>query len=162
MLIRACEPHDASTLVDIYNHYIDATVVTFEDVAITPEDMLARIQRVTTQYPWWVIEVQGLVRGYAYADQFKARSAYQTSVETTVYLDQDAVGNGWGERLYRHLLMSLDAEKYHCAIGGISLPNKGSVALHEKLGFKKVAHFYEVGKKFGRWVDVGYWQKPLS
>ena len=100
------------------------------------------------------------MRGYAYAAPWRARAAYRHSVETSIYLAPGAGGRGLGARLYRALFAALPSH-VHAAIGGVSLPNPASVALHERLGFRKVAHFREVGRKFGRWIDVGYWQRLL-
>ena len=111
--------------------------------------------------PWLVAERNGEVAGYAYASKWKGRCAYRYSVETTVYVEKEAVGHGIGRLLYADLLAALRALSLHVAIGGIALPNERSVRLHEALGFRKVAHFEQVGFKLERWVDVGYWQKML-
>ena len=105
--------------------------------------------------------VVGTALGYAYASKWKGRCAYRFAVETTVYLDAPAHGRGLGRRLYERLLAALRESGMHVAIGGIALPNPASIALHEKLGFRKVGQFEEVGFKLGRWVDVGYWQVML-
>lgn len=90
------------------------------------------------------------------------RQAYRFSVETSVYLDRQQTGQGAGRMLYEALLAELRQRELHLAIAGIAQPNEASVRLHERLGFKKVAHFGEVGRKFGNWVDVGYWQLQLN
>ena len=90
------------------------------------------------------------------------RPAYRHSVESSVYLDHACAGHGLGKLLYGALLDALRARDLHLVIGGIALPNAASTGLHEALGFCKVAHFSEVGKKFGRWVDVGYWECKLG
>jgi L-amino acid N-acyltransferase YncA len=159
---RNCTTADAVALCDIYNHYIRETVVTFEETPVTRDEMSRRIEAVTAHLPWIVWERSGSVVGYAYATTWKARSAYRFSVETTVYLAPAVVGRGIGRALYRELIVRLRALGMHCAIGGIALPNAGSVALHERMGFRKVAQFDEVGFKQGRWVDVGYWQLMLG
>ncbi len=100
--------------------------------------------------------------GYAYASEWKSRCAYRYSVETTVYLHPDARGKGIGTLLYQELIRKLSKLELHAAIGGIALPNDASVALHEKIGFKKAAHFKQVGYKFNKWVDVGYWELILK
>jgi phosphinothricin acetyltransferase len=79
-------------------------------------------------------------------------------VESTIYLAPQAVGRGIGTALYSALLEGLRCLEVHCVVGGISLPNEASVALHEKLGFARIGQFREVGRKSGKWVDVGYWQ----
>jgi phosphinothricin acetyltransferase len=160
-LIRACEAHDAAAIADIYNHYVRETVITFEETPVPGDEMARRIVDVGARFPWVVAEHDGGVVGFAYATEWKTRSAYRFSVETTVYVAESHHGRGIGASLYRALIAALEQRKLHSAVGGIALPNPASVALHEKLGFKKIAHFAEVGWKLGRWVDVGYWQLLL-
>jgi L-amino acid N-acyltransferase YncA len=155
---RTCTAADAARICDIYNHYVIETVVTFEEVPVQVEDMARRISDVTCRFPWLVHELGGVVCGYAYASPWKERSAYRHSVESTVYLAPEMTGQGIGTSLYSALLDALRATEVHCVVGGVSLPNPASAALHEKLGFNKVAHFREVGWKLGRWIDVGYWE----
>jgi phosphinothricin acetyltransferase len=124
--------------------------------------MTARLQEVQgASLPWFVAAQGGEVVGYAYATKWNGRSAYRFSTEVTVYLDHGRGGRGIGSNLYHHLLPALQSRGIHVAIGGIALPNTASVALHRKFGFEQVAEFREVGFKFGRWIDVGYWQKTL-
>lgn len=157
--LRPATTDDADALAAIYNHYIMQTIVTFEEEAIAAAEMAERIVEITEKFPWIVCEVDGKVVGYAYASSWKSRCAYRNSVETTVYLHPDATGQGHGRALYDRLLSQLQALGLHAAIGGIALPNPGSVALHEKCGFVKVGEFVEVGHKFGKWINVGYWQR---
>lgn len=161
-MIREVRQSDVDAICEIYNHYVLNTVVSFEEQAVAAEEMRKRIEEVrAAKLPWLIFENEGRVLGYAYASAWKSRCAYRHSVESTVYLRPDAVGRGHGSLLYAELLARLRDAKLHTAIGGIALPNPGSVALHEKLGFEKIAHFKEVGSKFGRWIDVGYWQLRL-
>jgi phosphinothricin acetyltransferase len=102
-----------------------------------------------------------VVQGFAYASKWKGRCAYRYSVESTAYLADCSTGRGIGTRLYEALFTELRKSKMHVVMAGIALPNDASIALHEKLGFEKVAHFREVGWKFGKWIDVGYWQLLL-
>lgn len=162
MIIRACEARDVPTVCEIYNYYIANTVITFEENPLSTTEMSARIHAYTQLYPWFVCEVNGVVVGYAYATKWKERAAYKNSVEITVYLDHTQSGKGYGKALYTKLLESLVTMGCHVVLGGIALPNEASVGLHEYFGFKKVAHFSEVGFKLGRWVDVGYWQKIIN
>ena len=153
---------DAAAIADIYNHYITDTVVTFEEEAVSAEEIARRLDEVTAaSLPWLVAEVDEQVLGYAYGGKWKTRSAYRFSTEVAVYLRQDQVGRGLGTRLFGALLPLLGERGVHAVIGGIALPNPASIALHEKFGLKKVAHFSEVGFKFGRWIDVGYWYRTL-
>ena len=161
MSIRPATPGDAKAVVDIYNYYISNTVITFEEVEIQAPEMYERIQAIQSQYPFLVYGSNTDLKGYAYASAWRPRSAYRYAVETTVYLQADLGGQGLGTALYQALLDELRARQFHSAIGGIALPNVPSVALHEKLGFAKVAHFHQVGRKFEQWIDVGYWQLML-
>lgn len=161
MRIRACEKEDIDSICDIYNYYIEHTVITFEEVLLSHEDMAGRIESYMQRFPWLVCEVNGEVMGYAYGAKWQARSAYKNSVEVTIYLRHGEAGNSYGQRLYKALIQALSGN-CHTLIAGIALPNEGSIKLHEKFGFEKVAHFKEVGKKFGRWIDVGYWQKIME
>ena len=161
-MIRPATPQDAAALCAIYNHYVDNTVITFEEVRVKEAEFRARIAKVQDAgLPWLVADSEGTPVAYAYAGPWKERSAYRFSVETSVYLAPAHTGKGWGTRLYEALFAELRKTSVHAVIGGIALPNAASVALHERFGMRKVAHFPEVGFKFGRWVDVAYWQLEL-
>jgi phosphinothricin acetyltransferase len=108
-----------------------------------------------------VWEENSVVVGYAYGSPWKQRSAYRFSVETTIYMAPSHTGRGIGTALYRSLLADVRALRFHCAVGCIALPNSASIALHENLGFEEIGRFREVGRKFDRWVDVGYWELIL-
>jgi phosphinothricin acetyltransferase len=161
--IRPASSADASRICAIYNPYVAATTISFEEDLVSEDDMVRRIGDVNEAgLPWLVLTLDGTVCGYAYATRWRARSAYRHSVESSVYLDPGLHGQGWGARLYRQLIDALRARGLRTVIAGIAQPNERSVALHERLGFRKVAHFAEVGFKFGRWIDVGYWQMSLD
>jgi L-amino acid N-acyltransferase YncA len=160
-MIRPAQESDASQICAIYNRYVLSSSATFETEPVTEAEMKTRIVSTTENYPWCVFEEKNSIAGYAYATAWRARAAYFNSVESTVYLHSDRVGKGIGSLLYLRLFEELKKRNTHVVIGGIALPNDTSVSLHEKLGFRKVAHFKEVGFKFGKWVDVGYWQKLL-
>lgn len=161
--IRSATADDAARICAIYNVYIATTTISFEEEAVTETAMVQRIADVQQAgLPWLVLVVDGELRGYAYATKWRVRSAYRFSVESSVYLDASVHGQGWGTLLYRRLLEALRACGRHMVIAGIAQPNEKSVALHERLGFRKVAHFSQVGLKFGRWVDVGYWEMALG
>jgi L-amino acid N-acyltransferase YncA len=161
-MIRRATPADASALAAIYNHYVANTTVTFEEEPVSTSAMAQRLAEIqAAQLPWLVATDADRVLGYAYAGKWKARSAYRFSVESTVYLDANATGRGHGTTLYSVLLAELKTLGMHAVIGGVALPNPASVALHEKLGFRPVARFAEVGWKFNQWIDVGYWELIL-
>ena len=161
MRIRPCLASDAARICAIYNHYVRETVITFEEQPVSEREMAERIRDVTARWTWLVAEDDGLVTGYAYASAWKSRSAYRFSVESTVYVAAEHCGRGIGMQLYRALIAALRSRHVHYITGGIALPNPASVALHERLGFRKIGHFSEVGFKLGRWVDVGYWELIL-
>ncbi|MBV8466802.1 MAG: N-acetyltransferase [Burkholderiales bacterium] len=161
--IRPATLDDATAIVAIYNRYVAETAISFEEVPVDGPTMQGRIQGVLDAgLPWLVAEYGGNVLGYAYATPWRTRSAYRYAAESTVYLSPDAQGRGIGSALYTALIGQLRERKLHTVIGGIAQPNAASVALHEKLGFKRVAMFEQVGWKFDRWVDVGYWQLVLE
>ena len=161
--IRSVRESDAEAIAGIYNHYIARTVVTFEEEEISSSEVCRRIQEVrSSSLPWFVAQQENEVIGYAYAGKWKARCAYRYSAEASVYVSLDHHRQGTGSMLYHQLLPEMKNAGIHVAIGGIALPNPGSIALHEKFGFSKAAHFKEVGFKFNRWIDVGYWQLILQ
>jgi phosphinothricin acetyltransferase len=158
-MIRNVCAADVPALVDLYNHYILHSPATFEEEVIDAGAMGDRVKAVQQLgLPWLVAQDGAAVVGYAYANRWRERSAYRHSVETTVYVAPEHTGCGWGRQLYLALFDGLRQSDVHAALGGITLPNPASVALHEKMGMRKVAHFEEVGFKQGQWLDVGYWQ----
>jgi len=162
-MILPVKRQDAQAIVDIYNYYVENTVITFEENIITVNEMVERIETVTDlNLPWLVIKENNILLGYAYATPWKVRSAYRYSVEATVYLTPKAQGKGLGTQLYKALFSELKQKSIHSVLGGITLPNPASIALHEKLGMTKVAHFHQIGRKFEQWLDTGYWQLTLN
>ena len=163
--IRQAEPGDLNRLVEIYNHYVTGTHTTFDT---EPFAVGARTQWFTQfsdsgPYRLLVAELAGEVVGYASSTRFKPKPAYSTSVETTIYLDPQHLDKGIGRQLYSKLLAALQAEgAVHRAYGGVALPNPGSSALHELLGFVRVASYHEVGFKFGKYWDVDWFEKDVS
>ena len=163
-MIRTVLDKDVTSIAEIYNYYISETVVTFETETISPKNILDRIAKIQSDdLPWLVAQDNsGKVIGYAYASKWRERFAYRFSVEVTVYLSPNSSGNGVGTQLYEALFSELNERSIHSVIGGITLPNQASIALHEKFGLEKVAHFKEVGFKFEQWLDVGYWQGVIN
>ena len=160
--IRPADDRDAESIATIYNFYVAQSAVTFEEEPVSVGEIARRISEVQlASLPWLAAEKDGQVLGYAYATPWKSRSAYRFSVEITIYLADGQGGRGIGSALYAELFALLKARGIHAVIGGIALPNGASVALQEKFGMSKVAHFKEVGFKFGRWIDVGYWELEL-
>ncbi|MGL5081475.1 MAG: GNAT family N-acetyltransferase [Microcoleaceae cyanobacterium] len=161
-MIRDVTLQDADAICQVYNYYIKNTVVTFEETEVFSAEIQARIKAVTVSFPWIVFLDKDRLLGYAYAKPWHIRSAYRFSVESSVYIHHQALNQSIGSQLYQELLTRLNHLDVHVVLGGIALPNPSSIALHEKFGFEKVAHFKSVGYKFHQWVDVGYWQLILS
>jgi len=160
-ILRPATASDAEAICAIYNPYVVNTTISFESVAVTPQEMAQRISDITTTFPWLVCAEGERILGYAYVSKWRPRTAYEHAVESSVYLSGEATGKGLGTLLYRALLAELAKLPVHTVISGIALPNPGSIALHEKIGFEKVGAFRQVGRKFDTWIDVGYWQLVL-
>ena len=161
-MIRFVTANDADRICAIYNHYIENSIATFEEENVTASDMRDRVGDATDARPWFVYDLDDEIAGFAYASPWKSRCSYRFSLETTVYLSPDHFGQGIGTDLYGHLIEAIRKKNIHSLIGAIALPNDGSIALHEKLGFRKVGQFVEVGWKFDHWIDVGYWELILD
>ena len=162
-IIRPARDADADVICAIYNHYVATTTISFEEAPVAPAEMAQRIAAVLeADLPWLVMLEGETLIGYAYATKWRVRAAYRYSVESSIYIAPERAGQGAGRLLYEALLAALRERGLHLVIGGIAQPNEASVHLHERLGFQKVAHFSEVGLKFGRWIDVAYWQLKLN
>lgn len=161
LIIRDATAADAAACAAIYAPIVRNTAISFEFEIPDAAEFAARIERVQAGDPWVVAERGGVVAGYAYSTSFRVRAAYDASRETTVYVHDDHHGTGVGSALMRHLLDDLRGRGHHLAIACIALPNDGSVALHERLGFELVGVFAEAGRKFDAWHDVGFWQLRL-
>ena len=160
-MIREVKLSDAKAIVDIYNYYILNTNITFEEKQLTVDDMEERIIEKTAKHPWIVYERDGQVIGYAYLSGWHSRSDYRYSNEASIYLDSNEKGHGIGKELFGQLLEVSKCYGVHTIVSGITIPNKESISLHEKFGFKKIAEFEEIGFKNNKWLNVGYWQKLL-
>ncbi len=162
-IIRKVEINDAVAICDIYNYYVENTAVSFETVAVTVREMEERIVGILNNgFPYYVVEVDGIIAGYYYISKWKERCSYSSTREVTIYLRKEMTGKGLGTLLYDHLFKTIDYKNIHVLIAGICTPNEGSIRLHEKFGFKQVAFMKEVGWKFGEWRDVGYWELILD
>lgn len=161
--IRAATRGDLPHLTEIYNHYVVHTPVTFDVEPYTVERREAWFSQFATsgRYRLFVAEENGSVVGYAGTTRFRPKAAYDTTVETTIYCDQRAIGKGIGSRLYGALFDALEGEDIRRIVGGYTLPNAASAALHERFGFKRVGIFTENGRKFGRYWDVAWNERPL-
>jgi len=160
-LIREVNINDAKAIVKIYNHYIKSSIATFEEEVISEEEIKNRITKVSKDYPRIVYEENGIVSGYAYATRWKDRNAYRFTAEIAVYVENGNEGKGIGTELLKNLIELSNKKGLNKLMAGIAIPNEASIALHERFGFEKCAHFKQSGYKFGKWIDVGYWEKIL-
>ncbi|GAC1418724.1 MAG: GNAT family N-acetyltransferase [Actinomycetota bacterium] len=161
--VRAGTAGDLAQINAIYNHYIRTSHCTFD---VDEHDMVWRAEwfrRFAAQrrYRLMVASGDGRVLGFATTGPYRDRRAYDTSVETSVYVAHDSHHSGIGSLLYPALFAAIEQEDVHRAYAGIALPNDASVRLHEKMGFRRVAMFSEQGRKFGRYWDVAWFEKPL-
>lgn len=159
--IRLARDADVDAIVEIYRPVVVSTTISFETVAPDREDMARRVHDTLRSYPWLVCEVEGHIAGYAYATKHRVRGAYQWSVDTSVYVDQRFRRRGVGRGLYESLFAILAAQGYANAYAGIALPNPGSIALHESMGFEHIGVYRGVGYKLDRWCDVGWWWRSV-
>jgi phosphinothricin acetyltransferase len=162
--VRPGTEADLGAINDVYNHYVAETHITFDD---EPLSMETRREWFTHYAPEGrhrlLVAVEGgEVVGYTTSSRFRPKPGYLTSVETSIFLGPDHVGKGAGSKLYAELFRSLAGQDVHRAYAGIALPNPASIALHERFGFKRVALFTEQGRKFGRYWDVAWFEKPLG
>ncbi|MFJ8004275.1 GNAT family N-acetyltransferase [Streptomyces fagopyri] len=169
--VRAGVESDLGFLTEIYNHYVRETPLTFDTVVLTPEErrpwLLSHLQdgphrlMVATDTDPEPEPGAGRILGYATSSGFRPKAAYATSVEVSVYLAPDAGGRGIGTLLYEALFEALAGEDLHRAYAGVAQPNEASVRLHERFGFRHVGTYREVGRKFGRYWDVAWYEKEL-
>jgi L-amino acid N-acyltransferase YncA len=163
VLIRLARASDAAAIASIYRPYVEDSRISFEEAAPDGVEMARRLHGdMPGYYPWLVAEEDGQLLGYAASSPFRTRPAYRWTVETGIYLAQDAQGRGVGTALLSTLLEALERQGYVTAIGAIALPNDASVALHEKLGFAHTGTYRGVGFKCGEWLDVSLWEKELA
>ncbi|MCH8993935.1 MAG: N-acetyltransferase [Chloroflexi bacterium] len=164
VLVRRGRESDLARINEIYNHYVLTTAVTFDIEPITMEQRRAWFARYATdgRHRLFVAEHSGAVLGYADSHQFRAKQAYDTTVETTVYCAPEAAGRGIGRQLYDALFDALRGEDVRAALAGMTLPNEASKALHERFDFALVGVMHEVGKKFDRYWDVAWYEKRLG
>ncbi|MFF9626165.1 GNAT family N-acetyltransferase [Streptomyces griseosporeus] len=167
--VRPGVESDLEALTEIYNHYVRETAVTFDTVAFTPEERRPWLLSHPEDGPYRLMVATEAdptrnsqrILGYATSSPFRAKAAYATSVEVSVYLRPDAGRRGIGTLLYKTLFKALSGEDVHRAYAGIAQPNEASARLHERFGFRHVGTYREVGRKFDRYWDVTWYEKDL-
>ena len=160
-MIRKVKPDDAHDIALIYNYYVENSTITFETSPVSTEDMAKRISDISGKYPYFVYEESDKIIGYCYVSSWKKKAAYNKTVESTIYVVKDFQGKGIGCALMNKLIEVLREKSFHAVIACITTPNPTSIKLHEKLGFRQVSEFREVGFKFEKWLNVGDWELLL-
>ena len=163
MIRPGCED-DLLELNEFYNHYVRETPITFHIEPITMEQRREWFAQydVVGRYRLLVAVADDLAIGFAASSPFRPKSAYDPSVQTSIYLAPDSTGRGIGTALYSRLFEALDGEDVHRAYAGITLPNPASIALHERFAFVLAGTYSEQGRKFDRYWDVVWYEKRLG
>lgn len=162
MHIRIASREDCSDIAEIYAPIVERSHISFELIPPTADEMAHRMSAALESHVWLVAEEAGRVNGYAYASKYRDKPAYKWSTETTIYVRDGLRSKGVGRSLYAALLRILSAQNYRRAFAGIALPNQGSVALHEAMGFGHIGTNPEAGFKLDRWHDLGWWSFQLN
>lgn len=161
-MTRKATLNDVEAITNIYNYYVENKMPTFDENPVTENFFKKKISTHSDKFPWLVYELNNTVIGYAYTSPWKSRFGYRFTAEISIYLHPNNTEKGIGSLLYKELIKLLKEKGFNSIIGGITLPNPPCVKLHEKFGFKKVTQFKQVGIKFNKWADVGYWQLLLN
>jgi phosphinothricin acetyltransferase len=161
-LIRVAEERDAQAIAGIYAPAITDGVISFELTPPDAREISRRMLVIQRQYPWLVYEESKTVLGYVYASVHNERAAYRWSVDVTAYVRGDAHRRGIGRALYSALFEILVLQGYRTACAGVTLPNTASVEMHAAMRFKEVGVYHGVGYKFGKWHDVGWYERSLA
>ena len=159
--IRSIREGDAASILDIYSPYITDTCVTFETQIPSLSDFAARIEKISSRYPFLVCEVNGVIAGYAYASPYGERQAYCYSADLSIYISPAYHRQGIGRMLYENIIVELKERGIYTVYACVTHPNEKSERFHESLGFRKVGHFHNIGYKMGRWLDVIWYELPL-
>jgi phosphinothricin acetyltransferase len=163
LIVRPARAADIPRLTEIYNHYVVNSPITFDLEPYTVERRMQWFSQfgLTGRHRLLVVEEDALVLGYAGTTRFRPKAAYDTTVETTIYSSADNTRKGLGSMLYSALFEAIANEDIHRIVAGFTVPNPASQALHQRFGFKLIGVFREVGRKFGRYHDVAWSERPL-
>ena len=163
MNIRLADPDgDAEAVAAIYRPAVLGSIASFEEVPPDAREMAARMRAVLERTPWLVAETSRGVIGYAYAARHRERPGYRWSVDISVYVADGQQGRGVGRRLYDELLALLGRQRFVNVYAGVALPNPASIALHERIGMRRIGVYERVGFKFGAWHDVAWYGMRLA
>ena len=161
LVVRSAREGDAPALLAIYRPFVEGSTVSFETVVPTLDEFAARIERAVAGWGWLVAECEGQCVGYAYGSSHRERAAYRWSVEVSAYVHPSHLRQGVGSAIYAQLLPQLAGQGFCNAYAGVTLPNAGSIAMHQRMGFESVGIFKSVGRKFEKWHDVAWFQRVL-
>ena len=168
-MIRNAKIEDAQCILEIYSYYVENTAITFEYNVLALDEFQRRMENIMRRYPYLVIEQDGIIQGYAYADSFIGRAAYDWSCETTIYLDCSVQKCGFGRKLYGALeeeLKKIGILNMYACIGYPETEdeylNKNSADFHSHIGFRTVGEFHKCGYKFGRWYNMIWMEKIIG
>ena len=160
--VRLATEADAAAILAVYAPYIRDTVITFEYEVPSVEEFAGRIREISGEYPYLLCEIDGEVAAYAYGHRHMARAAYQWNAELSVYVDRKRIHRGVGRALYGALLELLQLQNIQTVYGIVTSPNENSERLHAAMGFVRRACFPKMGYKFGKWLDVAWFEKNLG
>ena len=156
---RVIEETDLPAMLAIYNYYVDHTTITFHTEPVTPDQFRASVKHANPRYQTFVIEENGTLSGYMLLTQHKNKQAYDVTAEVSIYLDPNGLGRGVGGLALAFLEEAGRGAGFHGLVATVCTENERSIALFERRGFEKCAHFKQVGCKFGRWLDIASYQK---
>ncbi len=159
--IRDMEKTDFVQCLNIYNHYIENSVVTFEESALGLYDYKRRIERITAEYPFLVAVQSNKIKGFAYLDKFNERSAYRYTADLSIYVDKDNLGSGIGTLLLAELEKRAKEKNIQRIISIITADNENSKNFHIKNGFEFCGKLPDIGFKFGQWLGIEYYLKRI-
>lgn len=162
MIIREVNIDDANALSEIYKYYVDNSSYSFEYAAPSPKEFAGRIVDISRNFPFYICEDNGEIIGYAYANKFKERKAYQWVCETSIYVKNGCTQKGAGKLLYENLLSALKKQGFVKALAVLGCPNEGSEIFHQKMGFTFVSALPNIGYKHGLWHDIKYYVFELN
>ena len=161
--IRFADPaKDAAKILDIYAPYIETTAITFETWVPAAEEFECRVREISAQFPYLVLEIDDEMIGYAYAHRQAERAAFDWNAELSIYLKEGFAGRGIGRPFYALLETLLEMQGYVNFFGIITGSNTGSIAMHEKMGYRKIAVHERTGWKFDVWHDTVWMHKRVS
>ena len=161
--IRPAEINDLEAMTHLYNHFVEATSVTFDIETFTTEERESWFAQFnqTGPHQLFLAECEGVLAGYAGSMTHRAKPAYNISVETTIYVGERFARMGIGHRLYQRLFTALEKEDLRSIFAAVTLPNDASIRFHKSHGFTEIGTFHEIGRKFGLYHDVMWFERRI-